>query len=191
MGERVWPSLCSCRCSRVTLPADGRLTRQRDIGRSSRSRSLASTFEFLPPPTRAKDVPRAGRSDTGSRRSYTRVESGDMSRVCRVATTESPELARRGLGCSSFGSCASLPAPCRTCSTPWWPSWRSTSGAATWMAVETTTMSGFSVVRWADHAPGERAALSGHQAAVNGTRPGGLYRASPNTATPDHAGPMF
>jgi len=113
MGERAWPSLCSCRCSRVTLPADGRLTRQRDIGRSSRSRSLASTFEFLPPPARAKDVPLAGRSDTGSRRSYTRVESGDMGRVCRVATTESPELARRGLGCSSFGSCASLPAPQR------------------------------------------------------------------------------
>jgi hypothetical protein len=113
MGERAWPSLCSCRCSRVTLPADGRLTRQRDIGRSSRSRSLASTFEFLPTPTRAKDVPLAGRSDTGSRRSYTRVESGDMGRVCRVATTESPELARRGLGCSSFGSCANLPAACR------------------------------------------------------------------------------
>jgi len=39
------------------------------------------------------------------------------------------------------------------------------------------------LVRRAHHAAGERAALSGHQATVKGTRPGGRYRASPNTAT--------
>jgi hypothetical protein len=78
MDEQAGPSLCSCGCSRVSLPTDYRLTRQRDIGRSSRARSLASTFE-LPPlqAATAKDVPLVGRSDTGFLRSYRRIESSD------------------------------------------------------------------------------------------------------------------